>query len=483
MRPQGDGLAARVGPGDDERRVAVAEPDVDRDDPTGQAGMTRAEEDDLRPRRRLGPDSVELGGELGLGAPEVEAGERAERLPQGRRVRPDDGRQLVEDPLDLGLLRDLRLAPGVAELDGHERLDEQRLAAARRVVDDALDPASGVGLDRHDVASVAEGDDGLLERTAELRADERVEAPLQAVVGDPDRRPEPAEARARRCRAARRPGRSCGRACSAGPAGHGAHGRGRAGAGGARRRGPSRGATTRRGYRRSRGSGPDRGGRRGRPARSTARCRGRRRCRQPDRSARRERAWSVSSRPRVTMTGSFDGSRASASRRPGPKAVVAASRSRTSGELEQGDRSGVHRGQPGSRTIACAGPMPPGCRPGRTAAGRRSTARRRSRCRSAASPRRSRAARQPGRRRPGTAASGGRTGRRRSDPLRPRRRHRRGRARPRAGVLRTRAMRARAAASPPDRRRRPGRAAAERGRGEAGRPGSRPRPRAARRPG
>ena len=157
--------------------------------------MTRSEEDDLRPRRRLGPDAVELRRELGLGAPEVESRERAERLPEGRRVRPDDGRQLVEDPLDLGLHRHLRLAPGVAELDGHERFDEERLAAARRVVDDALDPASGVRLHRHDVASVAEGDDGLLERTAELRADERVEAPLQSVVGDPDRRPEPAEAR------------------------------------------------------------------------------------------------------------------------------------------------------------------------------------------------------------------------------------------------------------------------------------------------
>ena len=36
-RPQRDGLAAGVRPGDDERRVAVAEPDVDRDRP-GRSG-------------------------------------------------------------------------------------------------------------------------------------------------------------------------------------------------------------------------------------------------------------------------------------------------------------------------------------------------------------------------------------------------------------------------------------------------------------
>ena len=36
QRPQGHGLAAGVRPGHDERGVAVADPDVDGDDPTGQ---------------------------------------------------------------------------------------------------------------------------------------------------------------------------------------------------------------------------------------------------------------------------------------------------------------------------------------------------------------------------------------------------------------------------------------------------------------
>jgi hypothetical protein len=106
-------------------------------------------------------------------------------------------RQLVEDPLDLLLLRGLRLAPGVAELDRDHRLDEQRRAAAGRVVDDALDPGPRLGLDRDHVAAVAERDDRLLERAAQLRAHERVEPPPQPVVRDTNRRPQPAEARRR----------------------------------------------------------------------------------------------------------------------------------------------------------------------------------------------------------------------------------------------------------------------------------------------
>ena len=108
----------------------------------------------------------------------------------------DERRELVEDPLDLGPLRDLRLAPGVAQLDRHERLDEQGLAAARRVVDDSLDPAARLGPHGQDVAPVAQGDDRLLERPAgRLGLDQRIEPAPQAVVGHPDRRAQAAEAR------------------------------------------------------------------------------------------------------------------------------------------------------------------------------------------------------------------------------------------------------------------------------------------------
>ena len=237
-RAQRHGLAAGVRAGHDERREAVAEADVDRDDAAGQARVPRREQLHLRALRRLGPGRAHLARELRLGRPEVEPGEGVERLAQRPDVRADQRGQLVEDPLDLLLLGELRLAPGVAELDDDERLDEQRLAAPGRVVDDALDPALRLGLHGHDVAPVPERDDRLLERAAELdRADEGVEPALQPVERDADRGPQAAEPRrgrveqlARRVERARER-RGDRRAAGAGPD------RGRGAAAGARRRG------------------------------------------------------------------------------------------------------------------------------------------------------------------------------------------------------------------------------------------------------
>ena len=156
--------------------------------------MARREQDDLLVGGWGRPDPVHLGGQLRLRGPEVELGERLERLREHRRVCADERAELVEDPADLLVDRRLRLAPRVAQLDDDERLHEQRLAAARRIVDDALHLAAGIGPHGHHVASVAHRDDRLLERTAELRPDERVESPAEAVVRDPHgtaQRPEP----------------------------------------------------------------------------------------------------------------------------------------------------------------------------------------------------------------------------------------------------------------------------------------------------
>ncbi len=60
-------------------------------------------------------------------------------------------------------------------------------------MDDALDARSRLRLDWDDVSPVAQRDDRLLERTAELRPHERVEAAAKAVVRDADRGPQPAE--------------------------------------------------------------------------------------------------------------------------------------------------------------------------------------------------------------------------------------------------------------------------------------------------
>ena len=65
-------------------------------------------------------------------------------------------------------------------------------------MDDALDPGPGLGLDRHDVAAVAQRHDRFLEGVPELGADEGIQAAPQPVVGHPDRgaqAPEPRRGR------------------------------------------------------------------------------------------------------------------------------------------------------------------------------------------------------------------------------------------------------------------------------------------------
>ena len=125
-RPQRDGLAAGVRAGHDQRGVAVAEPDVDRDDRAGQARMAGRQQDRLGPLGGLGPAGAHLARERRLGRPEVELRQRPERLAQGIGVGGHERGQLVEDARDLLGLGDLCLAPGVAQLDRDERLDEQR---------------------------------------------------------------------------------------------------------------------------------------------------------------------------------------------------------------------------------------------------------------------------------------------------------------------------------------------------------------------
>ena len=225
----------------------------------------------------LGPHAVHVRGQARLRDPQVEARERVEGLAERRSVRGHERGQLVEDAGDLLGLRDLRLPPRVAQLDHDERLDEERLAAARRVVDDALDPRPRLGLDRHHVAAVAQRDDRLLERAAQLRADERVQAPAQPVVGDPDGRAQAAQPRrgrveqlpdrveAARERAAQRRQRM-----QLAPE----VAQERPPLVGERR---SRGAPSRRASRRSRGTGRAPAGRRGPPARWPGRCRAPRR--------------------------------------------------------------------------------------------------------------------------------------------------------------------------------------------------------------
>src|SRR3972149_7829511 len=96
----------------------------------------------------------------GVGQGEGGGGRRAAPGPGPRAA--DEGAEAAQDALDLPLLLDLQLAPGVGEVDDGEGLDEDGSAALGDVVDDAAHLAAKVGLDWHHVAAVAQGDDGLL---------------------------------------------------------------------------------------------------------------------------------------------------------------------------------------------------------------------------------------------------------------------------------------------------------------------------------
>ena len=112
---------------------------------------------------------------------------------------PDLVAEHIQDALDLVLLVELALPPAVVELDDLQRLDEERLAAGRGVVDDARQLRAGVGANRDDVAAIARGDDRVLEHRGVLAAgDERIEPVHQPAVRDADLAPDAAELRAGR---------------------------------------------------------------------------------------------------------------------------------------------------------------------------------------------------------------------------------------------------------------------------------------------
>ncbi len=85
-RPERDGLAAGVRAGHDQRRVAVAEADVDRHHAPGEARVAGRQEHHLGSFGRLRAGRLHLGGQRRLGGPEVEPGQRVERLASAPRA-------------------------------------------------------------------------------------------------------------------------------------------------------------------------------------------------------------------------------------------------------------------------------------------------------------------------------------------------------------------------------------------------------------
>ncbi len=369
--------------------------------------MAGRQQDDLGALGRRRTDPVELRRQLRLGRPEVELGQRLERLAQQRArwppTRPDSSSRIRPSSSSTADCASRQALPSSTTTSGSTNSVCPLPEASCTIPLTRPRASARIG---HDVAPVAQGHDRLLERRAQLRPDERIEAPPQAVVGDAHGGPQRRPGGAMPCPAARPVGSKLRPSVLR-----------RAGSGCSRR--PS-----------SRSSG----------RRSSARRRGQPRCRveglgdleelrrvepaathraadpgsmswaapipTPGRSWSRARAWSVSSRPRATMTGSADGSSASASRREGSNEVVLGQPGAHGRELEQRDRSA----RPSGRVSAC-GPLSDGLTAPAAARARSPTAPRRRRCRSGAWPAisRRRLAR-PGAPRDG-AATPGRTGR------------------------------------------------------------------------
>ena len=81
----------------------------------------------------------------------------------GLRIGGDEIGQHPQHAIDFVLFAHLQFAHLIVEFHRRERLDEQRRAAGRLIVHDALNAAFEVGLDRNDVTPAALRDDGLLQ--------------------------------------------------------------------------------------------------------------------------------------------------------------------------------------------------------------------------------------------------------------------------------------------------------------------------------
>ena len=134
-RLQRDGLAAGVRARDDDR-PQLAELEIDRHRcGRVEERVPRAEKDDLVADRHLcaPPRPRESPARDG----EVDRPDGLDERDEPPLAGADRGRQLAQDPRDLVALGALRLTEPVRVLDDGERLDEERLARAGAVVDDA----------------------------------------------------------------------------------------------------------------------------------------------------------------------------------------------------------------------------------------------------------------------------------------------------------------------------------------------------------
>ena len=157
-------LAAGIGAGDDEGVEVLPEPQGDGHHllPVDQ-GMTGVHQFQTALLVELGPDAALLPSQDGLGEDAVETPQQQEAVVQLVRIGLQQGGQPRQYALDLLLLVQQKLLILVPQLHHRRRLDEQGLARAALVMDEARDLPPMLRLHRDGVAAVAHGDDGILQ--------------------------------------------------------------------------------------------------------------------------------------------------------------------------------------------------------------------------------------------------------------------------------------------------------------------------------
>ncbi len=130
--------------------------------------------------------AVQLGTETGPGHPQIRPRQRLERGGERLRLCLHPARERFEHPLDLPLFVEGGLGPGVVQLHHAQRLDEESRTRCALVVDDALDPALGLGAHGYDVAAGPDGHDRLADGARQVgRAQHGVQALADAILGGP----------------------------------------------------------------------------------------------------------------------------------------------------------------------------------------------------------------------------------------------------------------------------------------------------------
>src|SRR5690606_16302032 len=133
-------------------------------------------------RGRVRPQRARI---LGLRKGRVKLRQRLNRPRDRLGVLANEQAQLAQNALDLRLLRNLKLADAVVDLDRRLRLDEHRRTRSGLVVHDALDAPLCLRSQRDHVAPAALRDDGLLQVGRIAAAlDDALQATVQPVMLD-----------------------------------------------------------------------------------------------------------------------------------------------------------------------------------------------------------------------------------------------------------------------------------------------------------